>query len=72
MVKHLVRHGKNLCRGYLYPVDIIEKQDSRIRIHYVGYEDHFDEWKDEAELEVLEQDVEVLESPIECAEVLKA
>ena len=41
----------------LYPVDVIEKQDGRVKIHYVGYENHFDEWKDEAELEILDQDV---------------
>ena len=31
----------------LYPVDIIEKKGNRVKIHYIGYEDEFDEWREE-------------------------
>ena len=42
----------------LYLVDILEREEGRVRVHYIGYESTHDEWKDEAELEVLEEDSE--------------
>ena len=49
---------------------VIEKQENRVKIHYIGYEDHFDEWRDEAEVETL-QDTEETESIAEPCEVLE-
>ena len=49
------------CRGRqikrkveeLYPVEIVERgrESGRVKIHYVGYEESYDEWKDEEELD---------------------
>ena len=55
----------------LYPVNVIEKQDGRVKIHYVGYEDHFDEWRNEEEVEILDQDAKETESNVEPCEVLE-
>ena len=42
----------------LYPVEILERAEhKRVKVHYVGYEDVFDEWKDEDDLEELDQEV---------------
>jgi len=39
-------------------VEIVERaEDKRVKVHYVGYEDIFDEWKDEDDLEELVQEV---------------
>jgi len=37
----------------LFSVKIIEKEDTRVKVHYIGYSNKFDEWKDESEVEVL-------------------
>ena len=37
----------------LYPISVIEKQENRVKMHYIGYEDHFDEWRYEAEVETI-------------------
>ena len=44
----------------LFPVEIVEKEaeSRRVKVHYVGYGDNFDEWKDESELEMLDRDEE--------------
>lgn len=35
----------------LYAVEVIEEDGDRVKIHYVGYEDRFDEWRQREELE---------------------
>ena len=35
----------------LYPVEIIERNEDRVRVHYIGYKDDYDKWKDVTELE---------------------
>jgi len=46
----------------LYPVEIVERtEDKCVKVHYVGYEDMFDEWKDEDDLEELFQPVRLLQ-----------
>ena len=45
----------------LYPVEIIERNEDCVRVHYIGYKDDYDEWKDVTELESLEEDCEQLE-----------
>ena len=34
----------------LYPINIVEIDGSRVLIHYVGYDSHFDEWREEKDL----------------------
>jgi len=39
-------------------VEIVERAEHRrMKVHYVGYEDVFDEWKDNDDLEELDQEV---------------
>ena len=35
----------------LYPVTVLEDDGSRYRVHYVGYSDSYDEWKDYSDVE---------------------
>ena len=30
----------------LYPIEVVEREDNRIKIHYTGYDKKFDEWRD--------------------------
>ena len=34
----------------LYPVEVIEKVGSRVKIHYTGYGSEYDEWRDEKDI----------------------
>ena len=52
---------QKIQKNEIYPVDIIERENGRVRVHYIGYESGYDEWKDEAELEVIEEDAEETE-----------
>lgn len=45
-------------KNELYPVDILEREEGRVKIHYIGYENSYDEWKDETELEMIDEDCE--------------
>ena len=39
-------------RDRLYPIKVVETDGGdRVKVHYVGYSDIYDEWKDKAELE---------------------
>ena len=38
----------------LYPVTVVEDDGSRYKVHYVGYGDSYDEWKDYGDVEELE------------------
>ena len=42
----------------LFPVRVVEKEENRVRVHYVGYPSKYNEWKEVAELECLEADTE--------------
>ena len=47
---------KRQKKNELYPANILEREGSRVKIHrYVGYESSYDEWKDEAELEMMDE-----------------
>ena len=34
----------------LYSVEIVETEDDRVKVHYVGYSSKYDEWKDKSEI----------------------
>ena len=34
----------------LYPVTILEQDNDKVKVHYIGYSSSYDEWKDEDEL----------------------
>ena len=55
------RRKKQQCQQKLFSVEVVEKQDSRVKVHYIGYSNDFDEWKDESEVEVVAVDSEDLE-----------
>jgi len=38
-------------RDRLYPIEVVQTDGDRVKVHYVGYSDIHDEWKDKAELE---------------------
>ena len=46
----LPRAHKSSSKEKLYPIEVVEIDGSRGRIHYVGYNSCFDEWRDLAEL----------------------
>ena len=29
----------------MYEIEVVEREDERIKIHYIGYSDKYDEWK---------------------------
>ena len=46
----------------LFPVRVLEREENRVKIHYVGYTSTHDEWREVSELEYLEGDAEDQES----------
>lgn len=36
--------------GKLYPIEVVEQDGSRVRIHYVGYDESTDEWRELADI----------------------
>lgn len=39
--------------GSLYPIEIVEEENNRYKVHYVGYANTYDEWKTCEELVTL-------------------
>ena len=55
---HLPRPKKVQSKSdQLFPVKVVDKDDSgkRIKIHYVGYSTKYDEWRDECDLEPINE-----------------
>jgi len=44
----------------LYPVTVVERNESQVKIHYVGYTSIYDEWRDINELEPLDAERETV------------
>ena len=42
----------------LYPVEVIARDEDKVKIHYIGYGDEDDEWRDTAEIVETQPDVE--------------
>jgi len=60
---HFIKMRLKNQKEELYPVEIVERaEDKREKVHYVGYKDIFDEWKDEDDLHVEELVQEVSSS----------
>ena len=36
----------------LYPVEIVERSEEKVKVHYIGYDSCHDEWKEAGELEM--------------------
>ena len=41
----LPRPKRTSQKSKLYPISIVERDESRVKIHYVGYNDGYDEWR---------------------------
>ncbi len=39
------------AEGALYPVEVTESEGGRVKIHYIGYSDRHDKWRQEEELQ---------------------
>ncbi len=39
-----VKHGE-ANSGRLYPIEIVEEENNRCKVHYIGYASSYDEWK---------------------------
>ena len=48
----------------LFPITIVERQESRVKVHYIGYSSIYDEWKDTNELEYLSDQQELQCEPL--------
>ena len=35
----------------LFPVEVVKKEDKRVKVHYVGFSTKYDEWREECEIE---------------------
>lgn len=42
----LPRAKKVKCDDRLYPVEVVDKEDHRVKIHYLGYDSSYDEWRE--------------------------
>ena len=51
------RWAKSKGADQLYPIEIIssdseeQRNGDRVKVHYIGFSDHYDEWKDIEEIE---------------------
>ena len=48
----------------LYPVEVVDRDGTRLRIHYVGYDDRYDEWREAEEVETIDTDCEESEAEL--------
>ena len=46
----LPRVSKVSTMSKLYPIEVVESDGSKVRIHYIGYDDSADEWRESTEL----------------------
>ena len=50
----------------LFSIEILQREDQRVQIHYIGYDEKYDEWKDETEIECLSKNEAEAESVGAC------
>ena len=39
----------------LFPIEVLQRENQRVQVHYIGYDAKYDEWKDEDEIERLSE-----------------
>lgn len=51
--------SKLKSKADLYPIEVVEtdSENNRVKVHYTGYSDTFDEWKDSSEIEDIATEV---------------
>ena len=52
----LPRESKKQAIQKLYPMEVVDRYDSQVRIHYIGYDDEYDEWREADGLVPLNED----------------
>ena len=57
----LPRARPQMTESKLYPVEIVEEEEDRVKVHYIGYDSAHDEWKKKEELEILDDNKQGLE-----------
>ena len=50
MVVEFISEAAAKVQEHLYPVEIVEEDSLRYKVHYVGYSRSFDEWKSKEEI----------------------
>ena len=45
----------------LYPIQVLERQDGRVKIHYVGYNSRCDEWRNDSDIQGQETESDALQ-----------
>ena len=48
----------NSTSNELYKIRVIEEKGEKVKVHYVGYSEKYDEWKRRGDLVILENDPE--------------
>ena len=41
----------------LYPVKVLQKKGDKIKVHYIGYDKKYDEWKNQCDIETITDNV---------------
>ena len=52
----LPRNSRKQVAQKLYPIEVVARRESQVRIHYIGYDDDYDEWREADDLVPLNQD----------------
>ena len=47
---NLPRSARITQKDKLYPVEVVERAGSRVKIHYIGYDDSSDEWREVSDI----------------------
>ena len=46
----LPRSKRTSSKSKLYPISVVERDGSRVKIHYMGYNDSYDEWHEVSDI----------------------
>ena len=49
-------HPTRKSDSLLYPIEILEEESNKFKIHYIGYSSKYDEWKDKDDVIDLHDD----------------
>ena len=60
----LPRGGRKQVTRRLYPIEVVAWRDSEVRIHYIGYDEEFDEWRQADDLVPLNNNIHTTQVPI--------
>jgi len=50
-LKRASRRKTAASRDKLYPIEVVQTDGDKVKVHYIGYSDIYDEWKDKKEIE---------------------